>query len=683
MSLRTHLGLFCLFTVLGLGAVCGCSSGSSNDPVSARGGSSGSGAAGAGSGGAPSGGATQGGGGNASGGQSAVSGASGMASGGSSGSGGVSGSSGGSGGSSGSAGSSGSGGGTANPSVGATLPFVSYEAEDGTPGAGATVVALKAPPTDRFASPELEASHHGYVRLDATGEYVEWKNATGKPITFINLRVSVPDAAQGYGQDYTLDLLVDGQPRQSLKVSSKQTWGYEGNDHYNSQTQNPADGNPRTFWDDTHAFISGAAVAPGGVIRVQKSAQNTAQFYNIDVADLEAPPPAATQPAGSLSITDYGAKANDASFDSATAIQNAIKDAQTQHKTLWIPVGTFYSKSTGGLEATGITIEGAGMWYSTVYRNVPLPNPTPLGAIFNLDSCTVRHFAVDGNARGRDSVDGGGGGMDTTGTNWVADGIWTQHTLSGFWASGKGGIVQNCRLTSIWADGCNVNNVSRGASIGQDLTVQNNFVRGTGDDGIAINSVDYNGDTHYTPMSNVKVLNNTSIALWGGKGVAVYGGSGHLVQANYMSDTARYIGLGVGKFGANGSDLQSATVKDNVVERCGGNAYDQQQPALHIGNGGDGHETGTVQNAVVQNNTVKDSLYNAVGFSAANGIMLLNNVITAPGLDGIVIAPNFYPAPTGSATISGNQVTGLLAGRKAFVNNSSGFQATLSGNSWQ
>jgi hypothetical protein len=107
-------------------------------------------------------------------------------------------------------------------------------------------------------------------------------------------------------------------------------------------------------------------------------------------------------------------------------------------------------------------------------------------------------------------------------------------------------------------------------------------------------------------MARVKILNNTSIAPWGGKGVAIYGGSAHQVLNNYISDTARYIGLGVGKFGANGSNLTSATVSGNVVVRCGGNAYQQQQPALHIGNGGDGHETGTVANAIVKNNTVTD-----------------------------------------------------------------------------
>src|SRR6185369_10411268 len=102
------------------------------------------------------------------------------------------------------------------------------------------------------------------------------------------------------------------------------------------------------------------------------------------------------------------------------------------------------------------------------------------------------------------------------------------------------GTVRNSRLTTIWADGVNVNNVSLGNSVGNNLTVTNNFVRGTGDDAVAINSVNYNdingSRVFYTPMSNVTLSNNTSIAPWGGKGVAVYGGSGHRVENNYVSD---------------------------------------------------------------------------------------------------------------------------------------------------
>jgi hypothetical protein len=582
--------------------------------------------------------------------------------------------------------------------VGATTAFASYEAEAGALGGGASTVALTAAPTTQFSSAALEASGHAYAHLAGTGQSVQWTNTTGRPISFLNVRASIPDSPSGGGTTATLDLYVNGTFRQALNLNSKQTWVYEGNNNYNtSDNQNPADGSPRIFWDESHAFVTGSAIPAGATFSLVKDAANNASSYDVDVVDVENPPAPLPQPANSISITSCGAVADNTptngaadsqAADSGPAIQNCINQAQSQGKTLWIPQGTFYVKGTTGLRAQGITIAGAGLWYSTVYRDVPVPNNTPLAALFEVTSCHVQNFHIDANAVSRSTIGGDGGAMDTTGTNWSADGIWTQHTMSGFWASGTGGTVKNSRLTAIWADGINVNNVSLNGGKGADLTVTNNFVRGTGDDAIAINSVDYNtnGDgskTYYTPMSNVTVSNNTSIAPWGGKGVAIYGGSGHHITNNYMSDTARYIGLGAGRFGVNGNDLLSATITGNVVVRSGGNAYSQGQPAFHIGYGGDGQNTGVVDHVTATGNTVVDSLYDGIGFSQSTNTLLQDNTVTTPGRNGIVISPPFYPAPSGSATISGNTVTGVKPGNTAYLDNSGGFTATLSGNSWQ
>ncbi|MGD0940211.1 MAG: carbohydrate-binding protein [Terracidiphilus sp.] len=581
--------------------------------------------------------------------------------------------------------------------VGATTPFTSYEAEAGTVGGGATVVSLTSAPTTEYSSPTLEASGHAYVQLTGPGQFVQWTNNTGQPITFINVRASIPDAPTGGGITATLDLYVDGVFRQALNLNSKQSWLYEGNNNYEGNDQNPADGDPRVFFDESHTFIIGAAIAPGSTFSLQKDASNTAQFYYIDVIDVENPPAPLTQPANSISITSCGAVADNnptngsadpAAVDSTAAIQNCINQAQSQGKILWIPQGTFYLIGTTGLQATGITIEGAGMWYSTIYRDVPLPNSVGLAAVFSVTSCTMENLHIDSNALSRATVDGAGGAMDTTGTNWLANGMWNQHVESGCWASGTGGTIENSRFTSIWADGCNLNNVSLTGTVGSNLTEKNNFVRGTGDDALAINSVDYNvnsngTDTYYTAMSNITLINNTTIAPWGGKGIGIYGGTGHHVENNYISDSPRYIGLGVGRFGVNGSDLHTPTVTGNVIVRSGGNAYNQGQPALQIGNGGDGQGVGIVDSATVTGNTVIDSVYDGIGFSTSTNTLLENNTVTSPWRNGIVIDPPFYPAPTGSATITDNTVTGITAGHSAFINNSTGFVATLSGNSWQ
>ncbi|MBB5606146.1 MULTISPECIES: right-handed parallel beta-helix repeat-containing protein [unclassified Janthinobacterium] len=582
----------------------------------------------------------------------------------------------------------------AHAGVGATTPFTSYEAEAGTLVNGAKIVSLTAAPTTRFASPELESSGHAYVALTGNNQEVWWSNNTGKAISFINVRASIPDAPGGGGMTATLNLYVNGVFRQHLNLNSRQSWIYEGQE-YQASDQNPASGKPRAFFDESHAFIVGDPIGPGSTFSLRKDSDNTAAFYNIDVIDVENPPAPLAQPANSIAITSCGAVADTAptngmgnpnAVDSTSAIQNCINQAQSQNKSLWIPQGTFYLKGTNGLVAKGITIEGAGMWYSTIYRDVPLPNANGLGAIFQVTSSTVRNFHVDSNSRSREPVDGAGGAMDTTGTNWLAENIWTQHVLSGFWASGTGGTVRNNRLTSIWADGCNLNNVALDATVGNYLTATNNFVRGTGDDGMAINSVDYNDTDHgrvfYSPMSNITQTNNTIIGAWNGKALGVYGGSGHLVANNYIADTARYTGLGVGRFGVNGSDLHSSRITGNTIVRSGGNGFDQGQPALHIGNGSDGQNVGIVDDIEVSNNTIVASLYDAIGFSTSTNIRLTQNTVTAPWRNGVVIGAPFYPAPTGSATISNNTVSGVSAGKVPFANYSTGYQATLSGNNW-
>ena len=583
-------------------------------------------------------------------------------------------------------------------SVGATTPFTSLEAEAGTLLGGASTVSLTAAPTTQYSSAALEASGHAYVHLAGTGQGVQWTNTTGQPISFVNVRASIPDSASGGGITATLDLYVDGAFRQTLNLNSKQTWVYEGgsNNYNTSDDQNPADGDPRVFWDESHTFISGAAIAPGSTLSLVKSSSSTASFYDVDVVDVENPPAPLAQPANSISITSCGAVADNTptngagdpnAVDSTSAIQNCINQAQSQAKTLWIPQGTFYLKGTAGLQATGITIAGAGLWYSEIYRAVPLPNSQPLGAVFQVTSCTVQNFHVDSNATSRGTAGGDGGAMDTTGTNWVADSVWNQHTESGFWASGTGGTVKNSRVTEEWADGINLNNVSLNATTGNNITATNNFVRGTGDDGMAINSVNYNTNgsqtTYYTAMSNITMTNNTIVSPWGGKGIGIYGGGGHHVQNNYISDTARYIGLGAGRFGVNGSDLTSAVVTGNTVVRSGGNGYNQGQPALQIGNGGDGQNVGVVDHVDAENNSVVNALYDGIGFSQGTNTTLANNTVTSPWRNGVVIQPPFYPAPTGSATITGNTVTGLKSGMQQYINNSSGFTVTQSNNSWQ
>ncbi len=562
--------------------------------------------------------------------------------------------------------------------VGATTPFVSYEAEDGILSGGATGISVISAPTTQYSSPELEASGHAYVRLTATGQSLTWTNTTGQNVTALNLRTCIPDAPGGGGITSTIDLYVNGIFRQAFNVNSLQSYCYEGT-NYNGQTdKNPTDGHARGFWNDTHAFITGAPIAPGDTITFQKDAANSAAFYYIDVVDLENPPAPLTQPADSLSIVNYGAVSNNIAVDNTSAINSCFTAALSQGKTVWIPPGIFYfSAIHGGLVASEIAIQGAGSWYSTLYRVTPANNTQGVANILTTTSSTLRDVSLDCNGSSR-AGNNNNGAVNFSGNNWLVDDVWIQHVTSAFWCAGIGGMAQNCRVLSVWSDGGNFNNVQSANGIGMNLTYSNNFVRGTGDDAMAINSVNYNVNgsttTYYTTMSNITYINNTAIGAWGGKGIGIYGGINDMVMDNLLQDTARYIGLGVGKFGVNGSDLVSATVTGNTVLRCGGNGYLQQQQAMMIGNGGDGQSVGTVANAYCASNTIVDSIYSAVGFTTGTNIVFQYNTILNPGQDGIMVGGgSLGTSVMGNAIINFNSVAGLNSGRVLYTNSATGY----------
>src|SRR6266511_5460188 len=103
--------------------------------------------------------------------------------------------------------------------VGATVPFVEYEAESGVLNGGATVQSLSGPPTTPYSSPQLEASGRAFVRLNSVGQSVRWTNNTGANVTAINLRYCIPDSSTGRGITATLNLYVNGTFRQAVTLT--------------------------------------------------------------------------------------------------------------------------------------------------------------------------------------------------------------------------------------------------------------------------------------------------------------------------------------------------------------------------------------------------------------------------------------------------------------------------------
>jgi hypothetical protein len=566
--------------------------------------------------------------------------------------------------------------------VGATVAFTSYEAEAGTLIGAAAVRKLAAPVNTNWSSPELEASGRAFVELKATGDGVTLPNNTGTNVTALDVRYSIPDAAKGGGITSTLSVYVNGVFRQSVPVSSRQTWLYSGTEP-DGMNQDPSLPNPHIFFEEAHFWLEGAAIAPGSTITLKRDAADSAGFYWIDVVDLEAPPAAQLQPADSISILDYGAVSTDpvdgpipaSAADSTAAIQKAIDAASAQKKALWIPSGRFII-GAAGLHATGITLAGAGMWYSTLYRNLALPYAGGTAPpLLQVTSVTLRDFFLDSNSVSRKGEDGDSAGVNISGQNWLVERLWIQHTSSGVWGKGENGMVRDCRVLSTWGDGVNLNNGNTGNK-GNRLSAENNYVRGVGDDGVTINS-----DVTSEQMDTVTLRGNTTVSIYWADGLRVAGGRNILVENNLLCDPVNFPGLIVGVF--NGAALESGIVQNNTIVRGGGDVYNQHKAALMIGTGSPGAVT--VSNVKVTGNVVVDSMQKAIEIASSKSITLTNNLV-----DGLWLNPaspteyvsllDVASGAEGSATVSENTFQNQAATTTTFVNRAGSAKFPITGN---
>lgn len=544
-------------------------------------------------------------------------------------------------------------------SVGANTPFTSIEAESGRLGGGATIVSLTSPPTTEFSSPQLEASGHAYVHLGGTGQYVEFTNNTGQSISTLNIRYSIPDSSGGGGISNTIDLYVGGTYRGQIYVNSYQTWVYETSSDYNGMSQSPSAGNPHVFWDEVAFFVPGGVIPAGTNFVLQMDSRNTAAYYNIDVVDLQTPPAALSQPANSLSITTYGAESNTPSFDNSSAIQNCINAAESGGKSVWIPPGTFYINPSSAFQVSGITIQGAGPWYSEIFS---VSTSWANGFIFNATSTSFENFCIDAN--GPDSTPGQDA-FTAYGNNWMINNVWARHLML-TWGTGDNITVENSRVNNSWGDGININNDNGTACTG--VTITNNFVRGCGDDSIAINS----SDASAPQMANCAVVNNTTVASWWADQMAVYGGNNILISNNLLCDCVKDNGIHIDTY-SNGSSLDNITVEGNTVLRGGSYGYGDYQPALKLLGGQ--AET----NVMVSGNNIVDSMFESVEIGNVDNLVFQDNLIESPGTDGIQIDSG----TAGSANFIDNIVLDEPSGQSMYVDSSGSFSVAAVNNSWQ
>ncbi len=534
---------------------------------------------------------------------------------------------------------------------GATVPFITLEGENGS--SNGSVVQLGTP----FPWPSVpaqEASGRAYVELNTTGEYVEF--TVSEPANAMVIRHCTPDAPGGGGLMASLGLYVNGVRVEDVSLSSKFNWLYiTGVAHGNGQSNIP-NGFPHAFWDETRLFIPGGVQA-GDLIRLQKDVADIAAYYRIDLIELEEVPPPLTQPANSLSIASYGANGSSANNDTA-AIEQCILDAKAQGKTVWFPAGTYLQNEYFVLD--GIKVQGAGMWYTTL-------------------SDTVGNAATTWSANSGFRFVGSGSGvsdltfnsLETTyrsnfspksffgsgSNNWSVERVWVTHTGTGLWLGGDNGVVRDCRIRFTYADGINVNDGN--ANFLSNALVENNHVRGTGDDGIAVLAhVVSPGE-----VNRVTVRHNTVIAPWWASNMDMTGGTDILMHNNLLTDGAGFVvNLPIG-FAME--PLNNALFSHNKILRCG------RQTGQTGGLRGSiwiFPQSSGLQNFTIENNWLEDSLFHGIHVfgDKTQEITFKNNRINNSGNRAVLIQS---PA-TGSGTFEGNISTG--SGMAPVFHNASG-----------
>ena len=290
--------------------------------------------------------------------------------------------------------------------AGAAVPFTEYSAVGAA--SNGTVIG----PSDNLYTLPAEAVNRTAVTLSGAGQYVDFTLA--RPANAVDLRYSIPDSADGTGLTTPLKVLVNGQARPNLTLSSVYDWFY-GSYPF---TNNPADQHGHHMYDDVRTQF-GRTLPAGTHVRFEIA--NPSIPVTIDVADFQQVASPAPQPRGSISVLSYGADPT-GQTDSTTAIQNAINAGSAAGKAVYIPPGNY--TVTAHLIVNNVTLTGAGEWYSVlggngvgVFGNFA-PSPS--------SNVHLSNFAISGQVNARvDSEDfmGIGGSLQ----NSTISDVWIQH----------------------------------------------------------------------------------------------------------------------------------------------------------------------------------------------------------------------------------------------------------------
>ncbi|MEU3165701.1 glycosyl hydrolase family 28-related protein [Streptosporangium sp. NPDC006930] len=465
---------------------------------------------------------------------------------------------------------------------GADVAFTEQEAENATTN-GTTI----GPDRDAYTLAG-EASGRRAVRLTPR-QHVEF--TLPKAANAITVRYSIPDAPNGGGITAPLHVTVNGGGRKVMTLTSQYSWLYNQYPFTNDPNADllhpdwwitecacvPSATTPAptitkpfrpTHFYDEQRLLLGRTYRAGDRVRLTVPAGSNAAWTVIDLlgSELVGAPHVRLVAANVLA---FGADPL-GRRDSADAIDKAIAFAKRGRLKVYIPPGVY--QVNRHIVVDDVTIEGAGNWYTIIKgRQVALPSPAPDGSVhtgvgfYGKDAAKggsrnvhLSGFAIEGDVRERidtDQVNGIGGALSDS----TVDGLHIHRTKVGMWFDGP---MRNLRITNniIVDQIADALNFHGGVT---DSVVSNNFIRNTGDDGLALWSEKIANARNTFDRNTVQTPTLAN-------GIAVYGGTDNTVSGNLVADPIREgSGIHVGsRFGAE-AFAGKLSIKDNTTVRAG------------------------------------------------------------------------------------------------------------------
>lgn len=527
----------------------------------------------------------------------------------------------------------------ASAARGATLAYQEYEAENGSTNGMVLGPSRAVNDANVFNSIAGESSGREAVELTGTGQYVQI--TTDCAANSIVVRYVIPDSGDGNGISATLGLYVAGTRVQSLALTSHYAWAYGDPTTTDTTTNNPGDGFARHFYDEVRVLLP-SDVPAGTAVKLQQDASDTAPYYVIDLVDLEEVPAALAQPANSLSVTTCGATPDDGTDDGA-ALVNCMKQASAQGKIAWIPEGTFDDDGTP--LAVNVTIQGAGMWRSTI---------SGASSVFQCTgTCSISDVSLYGEVTLRDDAYSVHAISGSFGTGSLVDNVWMEHFTTGPWVGQvnspqtTGMTIHGCRVRDLFADGVNLNTGTSGT------TVEQTHARSTGDDSFASWS---SGPAN---ANNVFQFDTAQLP-WRASCFSIYGGTSNTVEDSVCEDGITYPGILIDQDFASTSFSGTTTIARDDIVRAGGDMFTTSWGALTIA--GTQQAAGPISGVQVSDLVVTSATHSGVFFvgpkDPIESLSLDNVTISQPGTYGIDVDPS----ASGSATGTGVVVTNPGAG---------------------